>query len=323
MKKNNNPLVSVIVPAYNHEKYIKETINGIIKQTYQNIELLILDDGSTDNTLAEVETMRSECEKRFANFFVATKANEGTSRTLGKLIAKAKGKYIFLNASDDIAKPEAISKLADFLEHNPDYVLAVGDNEFINQNSQRIGWDENGCEISIEKAEFKTFGEYLRKHRKDMDFMTSQFGEYALLIRGNYIPNGFLFATAAAKDIVFTPEAPLEDWYLHLQLSKKGKMKYIDEPLFMYRQHTTNTIKNVERMLAITQQTLQYERKMLESDENKKWREIFEADFYRKQVKFSLGKCLSYYKIYEFNTKTKILEICGRKFIINKHTMKN
>lgn len=316
-----NPLVSVVIPAYNHEKYIKETINGIINQTYQNIELIVLDDGSKDNTVQEAEKLHAACEKRFARFYLATKPNEGTSKTLGRLIAEAKGKYIYLNASDDIAKPEAIAKLADFLERNPDYVLAVGDNEFIDKNSQLVGWDENGQETSIANAKFKTFGKYLQKNRKDIDFASVQFGSYYSLIRGNYIPNGFLFRADAVKDIIFTPEAPLEDLYIHLQLSKRGKMKYFDEPLFMYRQHATNTIKNTERMLEITRKTMLYERKTLESAENQKWREIFDTAFYQKKIKFRLGEFVSYYKICDLNTKIKILEIFGKKFIIEKHVM--
>ena len=59
------PLVSVIIPAYNHEKYVQETISSIIKQTYQNLELIVIDDGSTDNTWQEINNLKGICEKRF------------------------------------------------------------------------------------------------------------------------------------------------------------------------------------------------------------------------------------------------------------------
>ena len=60
-----NPLVSVIIPVYNHEKYVQETIKSIINQTYKNIELLMLDDGSKDNSFAKTLELKEECEKRF------------------------------------------------------------------------------------------------------------------------------------------------------------------------------------------------------------------------------------------------------------------
>ena len=58
-------LVSVVIPAYNHEKYIQTTIESVIAQTYKNIELLILDDGSSDNTWNKIQEMREKCERRF------------------------------------------------------------------------------------------------------------------------------------------------------------------------------------------------------------------------------------------------------------------
>ena len=64
-----NPLVSVIIPAYNHEKYIKKAIESIINQTYENIELIIVDDGSDDFTWNKIQEMKPLCEKRFRRAF--------------------------------------------------------------------------------------------------------------------------------------------------------------------------------------------------------------------------------------------------------------
>ena len=74
---DNNPLVSVLIPAYNHEKYVQDAIKSIMEQTYQNIELIVIDDGSKDSTWQKIQDMKSECEKRFTRVHFETKQNEG------------------------------------------------------------------------------------------------------------------------------------------------------------------------------------------------------------------------------------------------------
>ena len=63
------PLVSVLIPAYNHSEYIEECINSFIIQTYLNLELIIINDGSTDDTHQKIENCRTICEERFVRFF--------------------------------------------------------------------------------------------------------------------------------------------------------------------------------------------------------------------------------------------------------------
>ena len=65
--KTPTPLVSVIIPAYNHEKFVQEAIKSIIEQTYQNIELIVIDDGSTDLTWQKILDIQEECNKRLSN----------------------------------------------------------------------------------------------------------------------------------------------------------------------------------------------------------------------------------------------------------------
>lgn len=270
-------LVSVIIPAYNHENYVQECINSIIEQTYENIELIIIDDGSKDSTWQKIQEMEDVCKKRFVRVHFETKENEGTCKTLNKLISLAKGEYVYLIASDDKAKPCAVEKEICFLQNNPDYVLVVGDNEFINGNSLRIGWDKQHNSVDLADAEYKSFGEALQKGHKDVDFSSSQFGLYETFVTGNYVPNGYLIRKNALDKIgKFTPEAPLEDWWLHLQLSKIGKYKYIDEILFSYRWHDNNTVKRKDYMNTIFYKTQLYEQKLVESLKDTKWQQIFE-----------------------------------------------
>lgn len=258
-------LVSVIIPSYNHENYVKDTIESIIAQTYKNIELIVIDDGSKDSTWQKIQEMRDKCEERFIKVHFETKENEGTCKTLNKLLSLAQGEFIYLIASDDLAKPQAIENEINFLISNPDYALVVGDNEIIDGEGKACYWDKTRNNVyDIKKAKYKTFCDFLKQNRKDIDFNSKQFGNYQSLYVGNYIPNGYLIRKSIFEKIgYFTPEAPLEDYWLMLQISKYSKMKYLDEVLFYYRWHNANTIKNVEKIRLFTDKTSELEEKIL------------------------------------------------------------
>lgn len=243
-----NDLVSVLIPAYNHERYIEECIRSIIGQTYKDIELIVIDDGSTDDTFAKLLKLKPECEKRFTRVVFKTQKNSGTRVTSNRLLHMAQGRYVFGIASDDVAKTQAIEILCMFLAKNPDYVLAVGDNEIIDENSKQIS--------------YKTFGDEL--HINVSDNKHPNFGNYTDLLKGNYIPNGYLYLRQTLLDAGgFDETILLEDWYMHLQLSKVGKYKYIPEILYSYRRHSHNTISSSEfksRTLEIYRQIYEHEK---------------------------------------------------------------
>jgi len=105
-------LVSIIVPVYNGAKYVKNCVNYIKQQDYPNIEVIFVNDGSTDNTLSECKKV----EKTDKRFRVIDKANGGTSSTRNVGIEAAKGEYIAFFDVDDEYDPKIISKLVDILE---------------------------------------------------------------------------------------------------------------------------------------------------------------------------------------------------------------
>ena len=258
----NNDLISVTIAAYNHEEYVEECIRSIMAQTYQNIELLVIDDGSKDGTFKKLLELKPECEKRFARVVMETQENQGVFTTGNKLFAMAKGKYVYAIASDDMAKPTAIEKFHTFLAEHPDYVLAVGDDEIINGDSERVYWGKDRKIVPENEALYRTFGEDM--HLNEPDNRHPDFGSYEDLLKGNYVPNGYLYSRQAMIDA----EPPvkgvlLEDWYMHLRLSKQGKYKYIPEILFSYRWHSSNTVSSAgykERVLDIYRQIYEIEK---------------------------------------------------------------
>jgi glycosyltransferase involved in cell wall biosynthesis len=114
-----NPLVSILIPAYNAEKWIAHTITSALTQTWQNTEIIIVDDGSKDETLAIARSFESD------NVKVFTKENQGAAATRNKAFSICKGDYIQWLDADDLLAPEKISKQMEALGDSPDPKLLL------------------------------------------------------------------------------------------------------------------------------------------------------------------------------------------------------
>ena len=257
-----NPLVSVVIPAYNHERYVEECLQSMLEQTYPELELLIIDDGSRDRTWEKMLSLKEKCEKRFRRVVMERQENRGICVTLNRLLALAHGKYIFDIASDDAAVPDAIETEVRFLEEHPDCVLVVGNDDIIDEDSERIAWDKQHRAVPL-----GTPGSYadavsyvMDTYAMNANYYGEDFGSYRSLLGANYIVNGYTYRKSAlGEGDFFTPEAPVEDWYLVLQLSKVGKIKYIDRILYHYRWHGTNTVHDSGRMREMVRRNFLFE----------------------------------------------------------------
>ena len=109
-----NPRVSIGIPSYNHEKYISQTIDSILNQTFQDFEIIITDDGSSDNT---VDVIKSFSDNRI-KLFVFEK-NQGACKALNNCIINSKGEYFANISSDDVWEPDKLEKQVKFLDENP------------------------------------------------------------------------------------------------------------------------------------------------------------------------------------------------------------
>ncbi len=126
-----SPLVSIVVPAYNHGRYLAACIDSILGQTYQAIELVVLDDGSTDNTRAILECYgdRVRWEKQI---------NSGQAATLNRGWAMCKGDLLAYLSADDVLYPEAVASAVAVLQANPSTVVAYPDFDLIDATSRRL-----------------------------------------------------------------------------------------------------------------------------------------------------------------------------------------
>ena len=140
--KIHNPQVSVIIPAYNAEKYIAEAISSILSQTYKNIEVVIIDDASTDGTLKIIQQyqLKDERIRLYSN-----KKNMGIGANRARGIKLAKGEYICWQDADDISLPNRIASQVSYLQGHSDIGVVGGFMQFFDETGDGVvrRYDEN------------------------------------------------------------------------------------------------------------------------------------------------------------------------------------
>jgi len=132
----NSLAISVIMPAYNAEKYIKEAIESILNQTFKDFEFIIVDDASTDNTRKIIGTYAKK-DGRIKVLY--NEKNLGIVHSYNKAIKIAKGKYIAILENDDIAAPTRLEKQFVFMEANPKVGVCGTNIVLINEKGKEIG----------------------------------------------------------------------------------------------------------------------------------------------------------------------------------------
>jgi len=141
MKK---PLVSVILPNYNHAPYLKERIDSILTQEYQNLELIILDDKSTDNSLDVIQKYKDHPK---VSHIIANEENTGNTFVQWERgISLAQGEYVWIAESDDVAKPQLLGTLVEALQSHPKAVVAYCHSQMIDSQSKpmEMTWHPQG-----------------------------------------------------------------------------------------------------------------------------------------------------------------------------------
>ena len=132
----NMPLVTACVPAYNAARFILATLESLEAQDYPNLEVMISDDASSDNTL---EICRGFTEKLDQFSLVQQAHNQGWISNVNALLASARGEYVFILPHDDLIGPTYVSSLIQALEANPDAVLAFSDKKISFSDGDSIG----------------------------------------------------------------------------------------------------------------------------------------------------------------------------------------
>ncbi len=205
------PLVSIVITNYNYGAFLAEAVESALGQSYANTEIIVIDDGSTDNSSGVL----SQLAKKYPQMrIVRSRQNEGTVATKIKGIKASKGTFFLHLDADDALAPQAISQLVAALQAHPEAAYAY--------------------------SQMELFG------AKSGILPSRPFSAHYLAVKGNYI-SGSSLVRRSDYDATpgYQPIAAFEDWDLWLTFLEAGKQGvYVPQPLLRYRQHAAVTSRN-------------------------------------------------------------------------------
>ena len=229
-----SPLVSVIIPSYNHEKFLKERIDSVLNQTFQDFELIILDDLSPDNSQEIIESYRAHPK---VSQIIYNEKNSGSTffQWNKAVLSLAKGEFIWIAESDDVADPKFLEALVPMLQQNSEVVLAYSQSAKMDSEGKITGswseWTQDLVEGNYFNDSFQMNGqEYIEK----------------FLIHKNTIPNAsaVLFRRKTYAEIggAVVDMKTNGDWGLWFKMLMEGDINYSSKIMNNFRYHGTSVI---------------------------------------------------------------------------------
>jgi len=211
--KNELPLVSVIIPCFNAEKFVEDAVHSIMQQSYPNLEVIAIDDCSTDSTL---NVLKKLCAEDARIKLLMNEKNLGLVSTLNKGIHSAEGKYIARMDADDISHVNRIMLQVNFLEANDDVAMCGGNYILI---------DEQGTEKG--KLRYPPKNEDLKAEL----LFYCPFCHPSVMMRKKILSETGLYGEGLV---------PAEDYELWLRIAEKFPVENLTDYLLYYRWHGSN-----------------------------------------------------------------------------------
>lgn len=218
-------LVTVIIASYNHGPYIEQSILSVLNQTYPHIELLVVDDGSTDDSVERIERLQAQ-----HGFDFRVQRNKGLTHTLNEAIARARGTLIAPFGSDDIMMPDRIAIQVQYMADKPEVGICAGNIELIDSQGELFPEARQRREVPFRRLDFE-----------DM-----------FLERKPYPPAPTLLIRREALEKVggFDPDIRLEDLLIELKVTHAGYfIDGLSVVMARYRKHVSNSYKNHRFMI--------------------------------------------------------------------------
>jgi glycosyltransferase involved in cell wall biosynthesis len=204
------PLVSVLMPVYNSQRYVAQAVESILQQTFADFELIILNDGSTDRSLSILQRYAA----RDPRIQLISRENRGIAPTRNELLAQASGEFIAMMDSDDVAFPQRLARQVQFLQQHSQVICLGSSYELIDARSRPI----TTLAVPLHHAEIQ---------RQALAGHASVFQPCAMMRRAAVMRIGGYDATLKQA----------EDLDLWLRLGEIGELANLAEPLVQYRLH--------------------------------------------------------------------------------------
>lgn len=212
--ESRNDLVSVVIPVYNSEKFLKESIDSVLNQTYQNLEIIAVDDGSTDGS----SKILDEFSDRIT---VISQSNQGLASALNSGIKKITGKWFKWFSPDDILYPHAIETLVRKAKELPENTILYSNWDIINESGKKI----------------RSFCESDYNHLSNFEYNVRLFDGQQINVNTTLIPT-ILFEKGCLIQELDDPVAIDYDFFLHAAILHNTKFYLITKPLVKYRVHS-------------------------------------------------------------------------------------
>lgn len=237
MSINNLPLLSVIIPYYNHNQYIRKTLDSIISDTYPNKEIIIINDGSTEVDDSNIRDWILEYKESLSILYIK-RENCGVSKTMNELIRLAKGDYILPCSSDDFFINNTIYERIELLKKHSDKSILISDNIVIDENDALL-FNSNLFEMrqGIKTNYYSNAGLKIE--------LIKRWG----LAGPSWLAKKELFEVIGLYD----ESLIVEDWDFILRALSKNLILFYDQPVSAYRIHKNNTAYNLHKKKRISQ----------------------------------------------------------------------
>ncbi len=229
------PLVSILAACYNHEKFIDDFVQSVLEQTYDNIELIICDDCSKDNSYGLLLSYWEELENKLAHVeILKNEANQGVTKNFNRLLRAAKGEIIKIVASDDFFAPEAVSRAVSFFEANEEARALITNGNAVKESSSVSSKETLGKMYETE-PDFNP--ETLLKRIFDCNIIAA--------------PCAFLRKNVFDEFGLYDESFAIEDLEYWLRLVSNGvRFFFLDEELIYYRKNE-NSLTSMEANTAL------------------------------------------------------------------------
>ena len=248
------PKVSVITPNYNHARYLHQRLDSILNQTFQDFELIILDDASTDNSREVIESYAKDPRVRT---ILKAENNGSTFKQWNLGVSQAKGEYVWFAESDDYADPALLETLVDRLDRHPNVGLAVCQSWTVDQDSKLLG----------------NYGDLL-EHRDHSSHWREDYVNAGHDECKNYM---FWHGTIPNASAVLWRRETLEraggaptemrlcgDWMAYINVLHLSDIAFVSTPLNYFRQHQANVRTRAMRQGTGTRETLMVQQKLID-----------------------------------------------------------